>query len=134
MADRPTSPFAGLDKALLRQTREASQNASEEAQKHASIEVATPTSIEEQKHGSADLPASNAGRLHKVGYYFTQDEIDVVDELHHELRKKHRLNLTKSDVVRLAVAFLDNNYRDKQDQSYLLRQAKKKHTSKEVQK
>jgi hypothetical protein len=140
--EQPASPFHGLDKALLRSTKQTVENTDtsteEDAQTSIEVQKSTRTPVRKSRSKEAEKPVSVLPEpvapepLQKVGYYFTQDEIDLVDELHHELRRRHRIKISKSDIIRIALAHLNQNYQDKSEASFLIKEGRKKSSTKEV--
>jgi hypothetical protein len=64
---------------------------------------------------------------HKVGYYFTQAEIDRIDELQHILIHEHRLRkVSKNDIVRTAVEMLVKDFDESRSTSFLVRKLTRK--------
>lgn len=136
----PTGSFTDLYEAMRqRQTPAPSgQSASEAEPKQAILEVNKHTSIEGKRHTSTEVkkkarpttvvppqpqestPLVEDLPRNKVGYYFTEAEIDLIDEIQHDLRKNYRIKTSKNDIVRIAIAYLSDNYLRKRDNSFLV--------------
>jgi hypothetical protein len=134
----PGGTFSDLYEAM--QNRRVAGNTSQDtakmepSQQIAEVEVKKPTSEEVNKKARPaprkelrtpdPTPLVEDSPRNKVGYYFTQAEIDLIDDIQHELKKKYRLKTSKNDIVRIAVALLATNYQDKKDQAFLVKELK----------
>jgi hypothetical protein len=114
--------------------RETRKYTDREAGKQATKEVTRLSGRPDRKDVSRDT-GGEAGKPalvedlpnHKVGYYFTQAEIDSIDELQHILIHQHRLrNVTKSDIVRTAVSMLIKDFDRSRATSFLIRRLTKR--------
>lgn len=132
--DNPSGTFSDLYDAM--QQKKASVHGAHDPPvidpDHESIEVKKSTSLEVKKKRRATeanqpeqvaTPVEDLPR-NKVGYYFTQAEIDLIDEIQHEVKKSYRVKVSKNDIVRLAVAYLATDYHSRRDNSFLIEQLK----------
>ncbi len=110
MADKPASPFAGLDKALLRSTRPERSPEAPPTAIPAPAPEPTPAPVPdlEAKRLASKEANNHASKLEKAGYYATREELDHLDEvffaIKRALRAEHDRKLTKYDVIRACVA------------------------------
>lgn len=89
--------------------REVGKKPGRSVSKEARQEASKPPLVE-------DLPN------HKVGYYFTQAEIDKIDELQHILIHEYQLRkVSKNDIVRTAVEMLVKDFDKSPSTSFLVR-------------
>ncbi len=162
MSDKPTSPYAGLDKFLLQSTRDA-----RETDQPSAVPRADSARARDEQPASTPLPAGPAGparapgkagpetrkhgntqtRLHvaaalpgprarpkqanierpdgpellKYSVYFTQADLDELEDLKIALRRKNGLACTKYNIVRQALLDLLDDYKAQGDDSRLVR-------------
>ena len=64
--------------------------------------------------------------LYKASYVFTIRELEALEDLKLELKRELDSKVTKNDLVRAALHMLVEDYRDKDQQSYVYRKIKRR--------
>jgi hypothetical protein len=107
------SPFSGLDKALLRSTKETSATPviahdSTPSDTADPKEVSKLVSKEVSKFTSKLISEPPDPAVNKVGYYFTRREMDRLDTvalaIKQTMRERYDIKVTKNDVVRACIS------------------------------
>jgi hypothetical protein len=113
MADKPSSPFTGLDKALLRSTRRdepAAPSPTSPPQTPAEAAPPAPTGDSEVRRFTSKEVKRQASKevLEKAGFYWTIDEKDHLDDtvsaIKRALRSQSDRRITQYDVIRACLA------------------------------
>ena len=127
-ANPPVAPtsFSDLYEAMQQREAQKQQGGDTQEQKPTSKEVSSPAQQEtnDKRRGEPK---------NKVGFYFTPEEIDLLDDLIPDLKREHRIKAKKNDVVRLAIAMLLQDYQQHGEASFLVLQLQKKPTRGEVE-
>lgn len=129
MADKPTSPFAGLDKALLRSTRQsppappkqkeqqhneaAQEGVAPQPQENSPVPVVHNHTTSKPVIRKTPLVAQkkiekrvvNKGIKRKLGAYFTKSERQVLDDIEYTLNRGERI-IGQSEILALSVETL----------------------------
>jgi hypothetical protein len=63
----------------------------------------------------------NEAPLYKASFLFTQEELEVMEDLKIELSRRHDKKVTKNNLIRTALHMLVSDYRQDIDRSYVTR-------------
>ena len=91
--------------------KETSQEVVKEARKEASQALKEP--MEEKP-------------VFKASFLYTEEEMELFEDLKLEMRRKHGLKVTKNDLARSGIRLLAEDYRRKEDTSFLVKASQAK--------
>ena len=141
MVDKPTSPFAGLDKALLRSTKQSSpelpqktpQHRSAKPQKNATMiprhhdtTVSTmqprnhDTMVSEVENDILDVVRKAVKQIGKEAatHRFTLDEKNLLADIEYTY-KRQGIKTSENEITRIAINYLIEDYRKNGESSLL---------------
>src|SRR5512132_3428645 len=146
MADKPTSPFAGLDKALLRSTKQSppppQKDEEQETAKapkpdtviprHHDTAVATMPSRNQDTtvaHSQDDILDVVRKAVRQIGkeaatHRFTLDEKNSLAEIEYTYRRQG-IRTSENEITRIAINYLIEDYRTHGDSSLLAKTLKR---------
>lgn len=135
-APRASSQVAAITPAKTQETRkpvsqETRKPGNRPASQLASQPVGQPANQETDQHESSAAPTPtrfdlNSIPLWKGTYLFTEDELDAMEDVKLELRRKFGLKTTKNELARCALQHLIEDYRSHGETSVLLKRLRNK--------
>lgn len=100
---------------------QASKSASKQPGKLASNRRQSRAALSDTEIAIADAALDRIAAQGRItaSFRFTEDELDALDDAVTEARKKHRVKVSKQEVVRLGLAALLSDYRERGKDSVL---------------
>jgi hypothetical protein len=135
MADKPTSPFAGLDKALLRSTKQSPpappEKTPQRPAKPQKNDTMTPryhdTTVSIMPPRNQDTMVPNADgdifdvvrkAVKQIGKDFTLDEENLLADIEYTY-KRQGIRTSENEITRIAINYFIEDYRKNGDSSLL---------------
>ena len=102
-----------------------------EVSREASFEVKKPASREagqEAPRGAVqavERPVEEKP-VFKASFLYTEEEIELFEDLKLDMRRKHGLRITKNDLARASIQLLAEDYRKNAENSYVIKTSRSK--------